>query len=656
MRVLSIPVVILLCAIGARAQDASSLPDLLGRYAQAQNDTARTHLLSLISFNLIHSDPDSALLTGQQALGIAQGLDDPNALGDAHNSLGWLAVVQGRTDSAEAHLQKALSIFERIGDPAKTSKTLVNMGWLAQKQGMDVLALKYFIRALHDAETAQDSVSLAAIDFSLGVVYRNAGDHQQALEHFERSMRTEQALGRRAKVGNCLTSIANLQIVTGDTASALRNYDQAAELFNAINDPAGAGLVEENIGGLYISTSPAKALIHLTKALAHYERSGNRADKAYVLRIIGIAQIELGELDKAAGSLAEGQALALETGATALVMNYERSFAELAGARADVEGVFSHLHRYMALKDSLQGADTQHELARLRTEFETERKEKDNAVLRAENSAQQQRLHRRGIQLYGSIAMALLALVSAGLFRRNFRQKRKHAQVLEKLNAELEQSHAEISEINGLLEMKLLRSQMNPHFIYNGLNSAARLTQAGHQEEALAYLQGFSRLLRTVLDHSVKDRVGLEEELDFLQRYLKIEAQRLPGLSYSVEAESGLIDDDVELPALLVQPFVENAVWHGLTNKVGERSVQVRFSRSDAGIACVITDSGVGRVVPGPEKDAKHHSLGMQLTGERLRLLTRRLGDESAVIVEDLKDAAGVATGTRVTLHLPEQA
>lgn len=646
----------LLCTIGARAQDASNLPGFLEEYAQVQDDTARSHLLSLISFCLIRSNPDSALLTGKQALLIAERIQDPDALVDAHNSLGWLAVEQGYTDSAEIHLQEALRIAEQIGDPTKTSTTLVNLGWLAQNRGKDVLALKYFIRALHDAESTKDSMSIATINYSLGIAYRNAGDHKQALQHLERSLRMEQALGHKVKVGNCVLSIANLQIATGDTLSAMDNYAQAAEIYISISDHSGAGLVEENIGGLYMDDFPAKALTHFTNALGHYERSGSRTDKAYVLRLIGSSLLELGQLDKAQKAIAEGHELAVETHAAELVMDYERTYGDLARAMGDVEGVYDHLHRYIAIKDSLQGESTQQELARLRTEFETERKEKDNAVLRAENSAQQQRLRRREIQLYGSIVMALLALISAVLFRRNFRQKRKHAAVLEKLNSKLEQSHAEISEINGLLEMKLLRSQMNPHFIYNGLNSAARLTQAGHQEEALAYLQGFSRLLRTVLDHSVKDRVGIEEELDFLRRYLQIEAQRLPGLSYSVEAEPELIDDDMELPALLVQPFVENAVWHGLSNKVGERSVQVRFSRNGEGTTCVITDSGIGRSAAAGEKDAEHHSLGMQLTGERLRLLTRRLGAGRAVIVEDLKDPSGAAKGTRVIIHLPEPA
>ncbi len=227
--------------------------------------------------------------------------------------------------------------------------------------------------------------------------------------------------------------------------------------------------------------------------------------------------------------------------------------------------------------------------------------------------------------------------------------------MLEELNRELARSNAEITEINGLLEMKLLRSQMNPHFIYNCLNSAARMTQAGRQVEALAYLQGFARLLRMVLDQSVNDRVRVQEELDFLRQYLKLEAQRLEGLVYDVTADNALLDEGSELPTLIVQPFVENAVWHGLANKQGERSIHVHFAATDRGIVCTIADNGVGReqaAMAGAERERGHRSLGLQLTNERLKLLSRRLADSGAITVEDLRHTDGAPAGTRVTITL----
>jgi len=646
----------LLLAAPLLGQDASRLPGLRADLAKATNDTLRADALARICFNLIRSDPDSARLVGGQAMALAKKIGNQRALGDAHNNLGWLAAEQGEFVRADSLLNIALGIFKRIGKPEYTSVTLSNLGWLAEKKGDSVGSLNRFQEALRESEAANDTATNAILLYSIGVGYRKIKEYDKALDYMQRSLDMERTLGRRNKEANCIVAMANTYREQGDTTRAFTNYTLATSLYLERKDHAGAGLVQENIGDLYMDADPQRALVCYAIAFAHYDSINSNADKAYVLKSMGIVQTDLGRYDEADESLGQGHALALAAGSKELVMDYEQALAQLASAQGDAEATRQHYERYIALKDSLQGADTQRELARLRTEFETERAEKDNTILRAENSENTERLRRKDIQLYGSVALGVLAIIAAILFWRNFQQKRKHADVLEGLNTQLGHSNAEITEINGLLEMKLLRSQMNPHFIYNCLNSAARMTQAGQQVEALAYLQGFARLLRMVLDHSVNDTVGIAEELDFLRQYLKLEAVRLDGLTYNVEADGALLDDEAELPSLIVQPFVENAIWHGLASKEGVRSIHVRFSKNGHGLTCTITDNGVGReqAASAPDKDPSHRSLGMQLTSERLRLLSRRMSESGSIEVEDLKDDAGKSAGTRVVLRLAE--
>ncbi|MEO8734488.1 MAG: tetratricopeptide repeat protein, partial [Flavobacteriales bacterium] len=635
------------------AQDASLVPSIRHDLAATTDDTARSETLSSLCFNLSRSSPDSALIVGEQALVIAKRIQNAKALGDANNNLGWLAVEQGEILRADSLLNLALDHFQKLDDPLNSARVLSNLGWLAQKKGDIVGSLKRFQEALRESEAGQDSSSTAVLLYSIGTTYRSLKDYASAEDYLQRSLVMERTLGHKSKEASCQMALANAFREQGDTAQATVRYSEAAALFNSQHDHKGAGLVEENIGDMAVDRSPLRALAHYQKALGYYDSIESKEDKAYVLKDIGSVQTALKRFPEALTSLTEGNALAKETGAMELVMNYELALAQLAAATSDAPSTLEHYERYTALKDSLQGEGTQRELARLRTSFETERKEKDNVILRAANSEKTERLRWKDLQLYAIIALCLAALIAAMLFRRNYRQKRKHAEILERLNAQLADSNAEIHEINGLLESKLLRSQMNPHFIYNGLNSAMRMTQAGQTVEALAYLQGFARLLRMILDQSVNDTVTIGEELDFLRQYLKLESKRLVGLTYEVVAERALIDDETELPALVVQPFVENAVWHGLTDKVGERYVHVRYARNGKDILCTITDNGVGRgKVAAPEDGATHRSLGMQLTDERLRLLSRRLVGNSSVQVEDLVGAHGEPEGTRVTLHL----
>ena len=638
----------------ARAQEVSLVPGLLQEYRLASADTARSRLLSKISFNLINSNPDSAKLTGEQALSLATRIKHTKSIGDAHHSLGWLALVRGDLDSAEVHMHKALALFKRIGDPKSTAPALGNLGWLADKRGDDVGALKFFLEALDQAEAAQDSSSMAILRYSIGSGYRKTGDLPQALSFLKEALVMERALKRRNKEANCLMALANVYNNQGNISQAMDHYNQAAVVLSALGNHRQLGLVQENIGTLFEGSAPERALSYYMLALAQYNKVDSREDKAYIMRGIGKAQVQLGQLVAAQQMLDSGRALANGIGASSLVMDYERTLGELSAKQGDAQATMDHYERFLFLKDSLQGQDTQRELARLRTAFDTERKEKDNVILRAENNEQVQRLRNRNIQLYGTIALGFLAIIAALLFRRNYLQKRKHADTLEDLNGQLEDSNSEISEINGLLELKVLRSQMNPHFIYNCLNSAAQMTKAGKLEEAHAYLNSFARLLRTILDHSVKDMVPIDEVADFLRQYLNLEVCRLPGLRYTIRVDDALLDEEAEIPALLVQPFVENSIWHGLPAKEGDRELDVHFRQDGGRVVCTITDNGIGRQRAGVATEGKdgHRSLGMELTNERLRLLSRRMRDEGSISVEDMVDPEGHPAGTRVTLRI----
>ncbi len=647
-------VLALLPAAQAVGQDHTLVPAILAELKAAKDDTARARGLASLCFNLIRHDPDSARRVGERALWLAKRIGDQRALGDAHGNLGWLAAEQGQLERADSLTRIALSIFRRSRVPEHASVALSNLGWIAEKRGDSVAALKRFHEALALSEAANDSASASILLYSIGISYRKANDHAKALDFLERSWRMERALGRRGKEANCLVSLANTHREQGDTARARSAYLGAIAIYKDLNDQQGWGVAEENLGDMAQPVSPKQALTHYLAALGHYEQLGSRTDRAYVLRRMGDAYIALNRTAEAEAALIEGFPLSAEAGEPQLRLEYELAFAHLAAKRGEAQDAMRHFERYDALKDSLQGAGTQRELARLRTEFDTERKEKDNALLRAQNSEQAERIHRTQQRLVGIALIAVLALTAALLFFRNYRQKRRHAALLEELNSKLTASNQEIGEINGLLEMRLLRSQMNPHFIYNSLSSAARLTQAGLQAEALAYLQGFARLLRQVLDHSVDDRVTVEAEAEFLRQYLQLEAVRLDGLTSSVAVAPDLLEEESEVPALIVQPFVENAVLHGLSGKHGDRRLEVRFDRAGDKVRCTITDNGVGRNATSAEdhRGRDHRSLGMQLTRERLLLLTRRLGGERSVQVEDLLGADGTPTGTRVTLLL----
>jgi len=399
----------------------------------------------------------------------------------------------------------------------------------------------------------------------------------------------------------------------------------------------------------------AEAARFFQQAFAELD-STDLLNKAWTLRNLGQSLMSAERYDEAINTFEEGDSLNRISGnALDLAIDFAELRAECMQAVGDPEGAYTMIKLARDLQDTLFDRSMNEQLLELETRFGTQLKEEEIQRLDAQTREQDERLRLRNVQLYGSLALAVLALGGIALVWRNLRQKRMYSATLEKLNTELTDRKDHIEEINRLLQLKVLRTQMNPHFIYNSLNAIANPVKKGDSASAGAYLDGFARLLRMVLDHSVKDRVPLEDEIAFLRQYLKMEALRfVDGLNYAVEAEASLLnaEDDVPVPTLLVQPFVENAVWHGLAPKQGEKMLSVRFSQRDGKLVCTVEDNGVGRnAAPKRAHPDGSASVGVQLTTERLQLLSYKLGGTDRVTFTDLMDG-GVAAGTRVEVVL----
>jgi Tfp pilus assembly protein PilF len=643
---LSVALPLALCA-----QDATLVPGIRTELATATNDTLRADALARLCFNLINTEPDSARLCGEQALAMATRIGNARAIADAHNNLGWLETQQGHIPEATAHLKAALDGFLRIGNPTFTSIALSNLGWLADKQGDRAGALKRFDEALDQATLAADSASMAVLLYSIGSTYNKMQDHGRARSHLERSLAIEEKLGRPNKQGNCLVAIGNAWRSEEDATKAMEHYQRAAALFSSTSNHYGAGMVLENSGDLFLDNDPKKALPYYQRALAHYDTLHSAADKAYILQRIGMAYTGMRKYAEAEASYFEGLGLASASSSTELVMEIHLSLAELAVKQGKSEAAIGHYQRHMALKDSLRSESAEQELMRLRATFETEQAEQENVLLKTENALSRANEAKMKARWSAAAAISVGLVLLLALLYRNYRQRGKHTKEVERFNAELQAQRDQVQHMNDLLELKVLRSQLNPHFIHNCQNSAIAMVKEGRSIEALAYLQGLSKLMRMVLEHSVNDRITVEEEMAFLRLYVKLESLRLPGLQCEMDADRELLDDEAELPALLVQPFVENALWHGLAAKEGPRQLSIRFSATDKGLRCVVRDNGMGRNGHSGRPDGQR-SLGTELTNERLQLLTHRLQQKGRFVINDLKDPAGNPVGTEVMIEL----
>ncbi len=207
-------------------------------------------------------------------------------------------------------------------------------------------------------------------------------------------------------------------------------------------------------------------------------------------------------------------------------------------------------------------------------------------------------------------------------------------------------------------ELHALRAQMNPHFIFNCLNSIDYYIIKNETEKASDYLNRFSRLIRLILQNSRAEYVNLKDELEALKLYMEMESLRFDDrFEYVVRIGSGLQLDNLEIPPLLLQPYVENAIWHGLAKKSnGKNRLDLTITQKERLLYCRIEDNGIGREAARLMKSAatgKHRSMGMYLTRDRLHRINRMHNAKADVQITDLKDEQGIAQGTRVDIIIP---
>ncbi len=221
---------------------------------------------------------------------------------------------------------------------------------------------------------------------------------------------------------------------------------------------------------------------------------------------------------------------------------------------------------------------------------------------------------------------------------------------------EKEKRNTSINKRLAQLEMRALKAKMNPHFIFNSLNSIQSLITKGDDRSSLIYLNKFGKLIREVLENSEKSRIPLAEELNILEKYIQLEALRFENqFSYSIETDEKLDTNEIIVPNLLLQPYVENAIHHGLVPKDYDGKLTISVSENNGLLQFDIADNGIGRQASQKHKNDNHvhKSLGMQVTRERIELASKGKVENPVEII-DLREN-GTALGTKVIIRIPKE-
>jgi len=577
---------------------------------------------------------------------------DKDHIALAYYALGFAIFAQSRFDEAIHYLQQGQDYAQKQGDIAGAIKNLSLIGCAYRESGNYEKAFEIYRRCIQMAEDARLPEHIASEYFELAELFMQIDDYNTAKKYFYAGFHLNQS-----------QSFYAWRIMTyAELLSHQHQFDSALYYYNTFDPntlpPALLRTWLVSKGEYFLQQDKnQEALSYFEKSLVYQRRLNDRNQIMRVLKDLSLASEKLGK-DKDAFQYAnESLTIAEQFKARQFIRDNCQILHSIYDRRGRTDSAYAYYRRYNAMKDSVNNEQ-------LKGKFASYAFEQQIALLSKEKQLQEvclrETLVTKKMLIGGIIALLLIGFI----FSRYILLKRKNeAHLRQRAESELqihrlegEKAKAALQQRAKELEIQALRSQMNPHFIFNCLNAINRFI-LGHETEAASdYLTKFSRLMRMIMNHSRYSVTTLAEELEVLQLYLDMEKLRFKdAFDYIVVQDDELDIGDIYVPPLLLQPFAENAVWHGLMHKMERGLLTIELRADNDILTCIIQDNGVGRQRAGILKSKsaqKHKSMGLQITAERLNLLTGNGSPGHYFDIEDLYDEDGQPTGTRVVLKI----
>ncbi|MEO6134684.1 MAG: tetratricopeptide repeat protein [Ginsengibacter sp.] len=580
----------------------------------------------------------------------------------------------------EAMLQEGLQIATELNYQHGMAECYNLLGVYYRNTSQYVRAVSMHEKALELSRSSKDSITMAYALNSMGVAYRRLDENEKAFKfHFE-ALGIAKAIGDRKNRTISMNSIANIYLSMGQYKNAIEEFEECLALEKEAQNNTGIAINYANIGAAYEGLKQIDEAISFYKKSLQFNLIGendkglaicyNLLGKAYLIKgdynlalqyirkalpynnklqdKINVAEnyITIGSIlqkseniKEAISAMQQGLKIAEEIGSKSLVIDANVSIAQAEKLLGNNSSAYDALNKAYQLRDSLYIQMATPEMSKLRTLYELDKKNDEIKLLSQANEIKQLKLDRGFSIVIAAIVLLLFSGIGLYAYSR-YRRQRNHRTQLQ-------------------FELQSLRSQMNPHFIFNSLNSIHKYIWDNQAEEASEYLTKFSKLIRMILENSRVPSIYLKDEIDFLNLYVELELLRFhEKFEYSIQPPAQVEANEIFIPSMIIQPFVENAIWHGLAPKEnGKGKLSIRFSIEDSVMICEIEDNGIGRekaIQLKAERSMTHNSMGIQVTEDRIELLKKTSGNKSIEInIKDLKNSDNEATGTIVRIVLP---
>lgn len=600
--------------------------------------------------------PDVMEREARKAIGLLRKDTNTKAFSMAYYTLAISLAIKGKYDAANEAVNQATAYAAKADDQLSIGWAKQAAGFSYSKSGEYWKSFENLIDAVEIGKQYNDTMLISISLAFIGRAFNRAGDPAKALQYYHQAFQYK-------------CPFVLLWAHKEDMAYAhlvLKQYDSVAWYQQRYKDDINLYTTDSAVRkkfGAYIHGFSAELqlarkqydtlVIQVSPKLSRLRENHDVIPLMANLLVLSKAYLGKSDYPAALGYARELNQTAYHSGNKEFLKNAYGLTASIYDHLKNTDSAYHYFRQFSLIKDSMETALYAGRTALYLAASEAENrirllkkdKELGDRQLKLNQRELQKQAQFRNWLITGSVALLLILV----LIVRNSALRRKN----EQLRYKHEQSSLKRKAME--LEMQALRAQMNPHFIFNCLSAIDNLIQTRQSDKATSYLARFAKLIRSVLDSSKNNLVPFQVDLETMRLYLEMEKFRCNDkFQYEIGVEPVLLHGDFKVPPLIVQPFLENAIHHGLLNKRGnDKQLQVKISLCDEFIVYSITDNGIGRESAAKVKERNkpdHQSYGIAITRERIHLHNQN-GIDDDLVIADLENE-GVPSGTEAIIRI----
>jgi tetratricopeptide (TPR) repeat protein len=621
---------------------AQKMDSLLNELKVATEDTNKIILLNKIAINYRYNDFGKGMNYAKQALSLCKKLGYLKEEAQSNYNIGVFYLLQGQLNESVIFLRQAEELAQKTGNKKGEANAISLIGGIYFQNEQYDEALKLRLKALKIQDDIKDNVSRSSTVLNIALIFCKMNQYGDALNYFKKALTLKQELGDKKGESFVYANMGSMLYDIKKWKEAEEYFIKVLEIQKELNDISLIANCNINLGNIYLKLNKQnQAKIYLEESLKLYALMGDTVGTVMSLNSIGTLESDLNKNNeavethlKALGILNHSQD---KTPLKAIYDGLKKAYSNLGDDKKALE----YYEKAVEIDKKIYTEDLAKKISKLKEQYELEKKDKNILVLTEQNATTNALSEKRKLWIITACSFAAILLLSLVLIITINRSRKKQKEIaFIKTKAELEQT--------------ALLAQMNPHFIFNALNSIQYYILSKETEYAYDYLAKFSKLIRQVLINSEQNTIALNKEIETLQLYIELEQRRLKNrFDFEINYANDFPAHDITIPTMLIQPFVENAIWHGIMNMPEDKKgkLVLNFSLTGKQLRISVEDNGVGRKEAALRKvNNEYKSVGVMFTQKRLELLKTVTKQESEIIITDLIDANGKAIGTKVEI------